>query len=260
MAGRIRVERKGPIAEVLFDHPERRNAITAAMWREIPEVARELDRDDSVRVVVIRGRGELAFVSGADISEFAEQRSGPQAQRYEAENLKAFDAIAAIGKPVIALIHGFCIGGGCALALTADLRYCADDAIFAIPAARLGLGYNARGLRTLVRVVGESAAREIFMTARRFDAGEAESLGLVNRVLPKSELDVFVARTADSIAQNAPLTIRAAKLAFADAARPESERRPEAVETAIDACFESRDYAEGVEAFLAKRRPRFEGR
>jgi len=260
MPGSIRVERDGAVASILFDHPERRNAITAAMWREIPVVARALDRDDRVRVVVLRGAGEIAFVSGADISEFAEQRRGPEAQRYEARNWAAFDAIEAIRKPVIAAIHGFCIGGGCALSLTADLRYCADDAVFAIPAARLGLGYDPRGLRTLMRIVGESAAKEIFMTARRFDAQEARALGLVHRVLPKDELDASVARTAETLAENAPLTLQAAKLALSDAARPAAERHPEAVEEAVRACFESEDYVEGVEAFLGKRRPKFRGR
>ena len=119
MAGNIRIEREGGIATVFFDHPERRNAITTAMWREIPERARELDADRGVRVVVLRGAGDLAFVSGADISQFEEQRTGPAAQRYELENTAAFDALANIRKPVIAAIHGFCIGGGCAIALTA---------------------------------------------------------------------------------------------------------------------------------------------
>ena len=259
MPGEIRVEKTGAVAHVVFDHPERRNAVTAAMWNQIPEIAGRLDADPTVRVVVLRGAGDLAFVSGADISQFGEQRMGESARDYDLQNLGAFDALSAIGQPVIAAIHGFCIGGGCAIALTADLRFAADDAQFAIPAARLGLGYNAPGLGTLVRVVGEPAAKELFFTARRFDAAEAAGLGLVSRVLPKAELDAYVAEVAEGIAQNAPLTLRAAKTAFRDNAKPLAQRHPQRVEQAILDCYNSEDYAEGVSAFMQKRAPKFRG-
>lgn len=260
MPSQIRIERNGPIASIVFDHPERRNAMTAEMWAQIPPIAQELDGDDAVRVVVLRGAGDVAFVSGADISQFGEQRTGEKARDYEIQNTDAFGAIESIGKPVIAAIHGFCIGGGFAIALTADLRYAADDAQFAIPAARLGLGYNPPGLATLARVVGEPAAKELFLTARRFKAEEAAMMGLVNRVMPKAKLDDFIDETARQIAENAPLTLRAAKAAFRDHARPLAERHPQQVEKLVLDCFESEDYGEGVDAFMNKRRPAFKGR
>ena len=142
MPGQIRVEKEGHTATVIFDHPERRNAITSAMWREIPGICRELDADSEVRVVILRGSGDVAFVSGADISQFQENRTGEKAAQYDMDNMEAWSAIAAISKPVIALVHGFCVGGGCAIALCAALRYSADDGVFSIPAGRLGLGYG----------------------------------------------------------------------------------------------------------------------
>ena len=260
MGGRVRAEKQGRIGWIVFDHPERRNAISIEMWREIPRVARELERDDAVRVVVLRGAGEDAFVSGADISEFAMHRTGDASRRYDADTGRAFGALANLPKPVIALLHGTCIGGGVALALTADLRYAAEDAIFAVPAARLGLGYAMEGIEALARVVGLSAAKEIFFTARRFDAREALHMGLVNAVLPKEELERRVRETAERIASNAPLTLRSVKLISNELARPAAARDLEAAEASIQACFDSEDYREGTRAFLEKRSPDFQGR
>ncbi|MFW6050971.1 MAG: enoyl-CoA hydratase, partial [Myxococcota bacterium] len=260
MTGAIRVQRDGPVGTLVFDHEARRNAITRDMWRAIPAAARELDADDAIRVIVLRGAGEQAFVAGADISEFGDVRTGDNAERYEHETEEAFGALEGLQKPVVALIHGFCIGGGAALALTADLRYAADDAVLAIPPARLGLGYGIDRIESLVNVVGLASAREILFTARRFTAAEAERMGWVHRVLPKPDLDAFVADTARRIADNAPLTLRSAKRVLRELARPAAERDQAAMQASVHACFASEDYAEGIRAFLEKRRPNFQGR
>ena len=260
VAGRVRVEIEGQTGWIVFDHPERRNAISVDMWREIPGHVAALAADETVRVVVLRGAGEVAFVSGADISEFEEQRTGAAAGRYEDDNIAAMRAITQLEKPVIAMIHGFCVGGGVGISLTADLRFAASDAVFAIPAARLGLGYAPGGLETLVNLVGPSAAKEIFFTARRFDADEALRMGLVNRVVPPGELEGLVRETAQRVAANAPLTVRSVKRIVGELCLPPEKRDDAALEQSVRACMESEDYREGMRAFLEKRRPVFKGR
>jgi enoyl-CoA hydratase/carnithine racemase len=230
------------------------------MWEALPKAAQMLDQDPEVRVVLLRGAGEIAFVSGADISEFEGRRSGAAAAaNYEEITARAFGAIANLGKPVLAMIHGYCVGGGLATALAADLRYAADDALLAIPAARLGLAYHPGGIEALAAVVGPSAAKEVLFTARRYTAAEALALGLLNRVFPKAELEARVREIASAIASNAPLTLRSAKTVVRELSREHAVRDRAAMADSIQRCFESEDYKEGVRAFLEKRPPRFQG-
>ncbi|MBW2507900.1 MAG: enoyl-CoA hydratase/isomerase family protein [Deltaproteobacteria bacterium] len=260
MSGEVRIERDGPIARMVFDHQERRNAITVQMWRAIPAAVREAQEDPSIRVVIMRGAGTEAFVSGADISEFEQTRTGSAGRAYDQMTARAFTALQSLEKPLIALIHGYCIGGGAAIALTADLRYAADDARFAVPPARLGLGYHTAGIRALIRTVGFSETTDLLFTARRVSAEEARRIGLVNEVFAKEVADQAVDQLAHTMADNAPLTIRSAKITLQELSKTETERDDDRIKASIERCYQSDDFKEGVRAFLEKRKPVFRGR
>ena len=257
--GKLRVERDGPIGRMVLDNPARRNAISGEMWRAIPKAMAQFDADPAIRCIVLRGEGDAAFAAGADISEFERRRASDEGIReYETLMEAAHGALEASPKPVIALIHGFCVGGGVATALSCDLRYAGASSQFAIPAARLGLGYGVHGTNLLVATVGHACAREIMFSARRYNAQEALAMGLVNRVLPDAELDEYVRILALDLAANAPLTIAASKTVINSLTEAEGDFAP--AEAAIARCMKSEDYVEGRRAFMDKRVPKFKGR
>jgi enoyl-CoA hydratase/carnithine racemase len=253
-------EKDGAIGWMIFNHPERRNAISLDMWRAIPVVLEAFEADPEVRVVVFKGAGDKAFVSGADISQFGEHRDSQAANAvYSAQSAAATRAMVGFSKPSIAMIRGFCIGGGLAVALTCDLRICSDDSRFGIPAARLGLGYAFDGVKALADLVGPSGAKDILFTARHLDAAEAGRIGLVNKVTSPEDLEAETRAYAAMIGQNAPLTIKAAKMAVREAMKDPDRRQVDDVNRAVEDCFRSEDYAEGRKAFMEKRRPVFRG-
>ena len=246
---------------ITFNQPKKRNAISLDMWQAIPQIVAAFTADDLVRVVVMKGAGDKAFVSGADISEFEEKRSTKdQIEFYDGAMSAANSALRSMAKPLIAAIRGFCVGGGLGIAVTADLRLSADDGQFGIPAARLGLGYAFLGIKALMNVVGPAFAKEILFTGRRFDAQEAKEMGLVNRVVPAAELESTTRQLAESVAANAPLTLLSAKAAVDEGTRDPQDRDLEKIERMVAACFASEDYVEGRRAFMEKRAPKFKGR
>src|ERR1700733_10543865 len=250
---------EGPIGWMMFNNPARRNAVSLEMWEAIPAILDRFENDPAVRVIVLHGAGEAAFVAGADISQFEASRSSAEANvQYDHAVDEASRRLYECSKPTIAMIHGYCIGGAVGIAVSCDLRIAADNAKFGIPAVRLGLGYGHKGVKKLMDLVGPSFTKEIFFTARHFTAAEAQMMGLVNRVLPVAELEPYVRGYCATIADNAPMTINALKRTVgelvkgADADLALSDRL-------VKACFASEDFIEGRRAFMEKRRPLFRG-
>jgi enoyl-CoA hydratase/carnithine racemase len=258
---RMIAEIQGGVGWITFNNPERRNAVSLDMWQALGTILEHYEGDPAVRVIVLKGAGDKAFVSGADISQFEKQRSSP-------ETIAEYDRIAEgssakltkVRKPTIAMIRGWCIGGGVGIALACDLRIAADDARFGIPAARLGLGYRWAGVKKLVDLVGPSYAKEIFYTARHFTAAEAREMGLINRAVPTAELESYVLSYCEMIAQNAPLTMEAVKEVVAEIGKPGAEIDRAHCEEVVRRCFASEDYIEGRRAFMEKRKPMFAGK
>ncbi len=252
--------KEGSVGYLIFNNPERHNAVSLEMWDAASEYLADFADDKAIRVVVLTGAGGKAFVSGADISKFESERSSKEAiDRYNIAVDKANAAVYEFPKPTIAMIRGYCIGGGVGLALCCDMRICSDHSKFGVPAAKLGLGYGFTGIKKLVDVVGPSFAKEIFYTARQFTAAEAQGMGLVNRVLPDAEVESYVKNYAETIGGNAPLTVDAVKFIVGQVVKDESKRDLQKCADMVAQCFASKDYIEGRTAFMEKRKPQFKG-
>lgn len=258
---RVQVRLDGSTLHIVFNNPARHNALSVDMWGAVPPLLAQAETDERVRLVVFSGAGEKAFVSGADISQFEDQRAAREAvTRYEALAEDALTGIHRFSKPTLACIRGWCIGGGVNVAIACDIRIAASDAVFAIPAARLGLGYRYSALKNLVDLIGVGAAKDLFYTARRIDAAEALRLNLVSRVSTPEALPALLAEYTASIGENAPLTIFAAKTIIGEILKPSPDLDAALCTELILRCFQSEDYTEGRRAFMDKRKPTFKGR
>ena len=248
------------IGWMTYNNPARLNAMSLEMQQSVPIILGAFQADPTVRVVVVHGAGGKAFVSGADISEFGEKRTAPEARAiYDEAAANAGRAWNGVDKPILAMIDGYCIGGGMLTALSTDVRICSEPSQFGVPAARLGLGYGYAGVEKLTAVVGPAWTAEILFSARRLSSAEALRIGLVNRVVAKEDLEATVRELAAQIAANAPLTIRAAKAALRETQKDAARRDMDRVAALVEECFRSKDYVEGQQAFLEKRSPNFNG-
>ncbi len=261
MTDKLVAQKENGIGWITFNNPARYNAVSMEMWQALPVLLDSFVQDPEVRVIILKGAGEKAFVSGADISQFKEKRSSPEA--VNAYNTAADDANEALhecAKPTIAMVRGYCIGGGTAIAVGCDIRIAADDARFGVPAAKLGLGYRFPGIKRLADVVGPAFTAEIFFTARQFTAQEALAMNLINRMVPVAELEQYTRDYAEMIVNNAPLTIASVKRAVIECLKSPDERDLGLCQRMVDACYASADYKEGQTAFMEKRKPAFQGR
>lgn len=259
--GKMLAAKDAGIGLVTFNQPEKRNAMSIEMWQGLSEILDDFREDSAVRVVVMTGAGNKAFVSGADISQFEKNRSNADAQKeYDRLTTGGRIKLTQFPKPVIARIRGFCLGGGLALAMSTDIRIAAADSQFGIPAAKLSIAYAPESVRKLLDLVGPAHARMILYSARRIDAAEAERIGLINKMVPDEALDDTVLDLARTIADNAPLSITASKLTINELLKNESQRNMGAIQEQMEICFNSADYKEGRTAFMEKRAPRWQGR
>jgi enoyl-CoA hydratase/carnithine racemase len=256
------IERDGPVATVILNRPQQRNAISLAMWGQLQEIAQTLDADPEVRVIIFRGAGEAAFSGGADISEFEVCRNNSVQARHYAQMMDdATDAIAAIGKPTLSLIRGFCVGGGLELTTATDLRIAGEEARFGVPIAQLGILVGYKEMRRLVTLVGPGPTMDLLLTARLIGSQEALRIGLVSEVVPSSEVEAYIYDLARRLANLAPLSARWHKQILQTVlTNPSLSQLSPEEETLPFACFDTVDFQEGRRAFVEKRKPHFEGK
>ena len=253
--------KENAVGWVIFSNPTKYNAVSHDMWTALPGAIAAFDADPDVRLIVITGDGDKAFISGADISQFEQARGSAEAQAiYNQAVVDAYEAPVRCSKPVIAKIRGICMGGGLGLAAACDVRFAAADAVFRMPAGRLGLGYNYTGIKRFVQILGAAGTSDIFFSARKFDAADALTMGFVNRVLPVADFDREVAAYCELVAENAPLTLAAAKFAIRQTGLDPAARDLDQAAHMIETCFNSEDYREGQRAFMEKRQPKFHGK
>lgn len=251
----------GAIGHAIFNNPERHNAVSLEMWDALDIILEAFEADPDIRLVVLSGAGGKAFVSGADISKFEKERGSKEATEHYNQRVKqVYERIEHFPMPTIAMINGHCIGGGLNLAVCCDLRYCTETSKFAMPAAKLALGYPYHAIRRLMAAIGPAAAKQLMFTAKAIDADEAFRLGFVQEVVPGDGLEARVGEIAVTIAGNAPLTIKAMKFIGTQVLEPEPDKRDlSRCDEMVAACFASEDYIEGRRAFMEKRKAEFQG-